>query len=158
MKGLKLADLLSRATAYEAWRAPLDEKLRTATMWAGPAIVVGLLLILALQPSLARSASRSLQVGRSGGSDVVLYRLSQLGVLVDVLALGLYVLLLAETDNFQQGAAKWHKAAMGEVIVGTANAFLLASAVAAVIVAVVLAVVVVTVALAALAGIGSSDS
>jgi hypothetical protein len=158
MKTVKLDELLSRATAYELWRAPFDEKLQTASRWAGPAILLGLILILAVQPSLARKAARSLQLGQPTGWNVVLYRLSQLCVVVDIVGLGLYVVLWTETEGFQQGAARWHTAAMGEVAIGAANAFLAACAVATIIIAIVLGILAAFLALAALAGMGSSDS
>ena len=147
MAGVMLSDLIENAEVYSNWAVPLDPRLRrmaqVGVVVTGVAIPVALFCV----PALLALAYSGWWVGPffGGMAEVSLALLqSPLVLLVNGLALLLYMWLWSATDGLQAGPMVWHKVALALAGVGAFNlsamAFSLACAVLSV-AAIVLVVV-----------------
>ncbi|MBC7264768.1 MAG: hypothetical protein H5T64_10515 [Chloroflexi bacterium] len=162
MQSVNLAGFLSRATAYESWRAPIDHHLRRATILAGPTILAGLLLILVL-PSIVPvfTSDFFLVLGDQFGQILwALYQCSPFLATLNLASLVMYLVLLVATRGLSAGRAQYHWVAFFEVVIGAANGFVMALELAIIVVNIVLWIVIiclcVAAALAMLYGLASS--
>ena len=159
MKSVNLSGLLSRATLYEQWRAPLSPKLRATAIASGPAILLGLVPLVAALTNYFPSLAAPLPAG-----DLSLFLLNLLQavlwmiVALDAAALLIYIPMLVVTRTLREGQARWHKIAYAEALLGAVHGFVLALGLAGTIIVVVGGVILTVIALfIVLAGAGSSS-
>ena len=130
MQKTTLAGLLARSSPYETWRAPIDERLRMATILAGPITLVGFLLTLALPAMLSALEHNTLLIlsEQLAGILRAVAWLSPILVAVNLGSLVAYLFLLALTNGFSVGRALYHWLAGAEVLIGALNGFVVAVA------------------------------
>ena len=164
MHSVNLADLLSRTTPYEQWRAPIDHNLRRAALLAGPTILAGLLLILALPAMLPLTDSSFFLVlgDQFGGILLALYQLTPFLVAFNLASLVVYLVLLVATNGLEAGRPHYHWAAVVEVLIGAANGVVMALELAIILINIVLWIVIICLCIVAgvavLFGMASSNN
>jgi len=161
---VNLAELLSRTIPYEDWRAPIDDNLRRAALLAGPTILAGLLLILALPAMLPLTESSFFLVlgDQFGGILLALYQLTPFLVAFNLASLVVYLVLLLATNGLEAGRPHYHWAAVVEVLIGAANGLVMALELAIILINIVLWIVIICLCIVAgvavLFGMASSNN
>jgi hypothetical protein len=124
---MNLSELLSRATPYERWRAPIHPALRRATIIAAPTILVGLVVTWATPWMLAFAASDFFIVFGDFVRQVlgIWYRLWHVVVIVDCVSLIAFGFLFWKTNALEVGRPIYHWSALVEVLIGVANALVM---------------------------------
>lgn len=145
LQSVNLAELLSRTTPYEQWRAPIDHNLRRAALLAGPTILAGLLLVLALpamQPLI--ESSFFLVLGdQLRGILLALCQVTPFLVAFNLASLVVCLVVLVATNGLESGRPQYHWAAVVEVLIGAANASVMALELAIVLINIVLWIVII---------------
>ena len=118
---MTLDELLEKAVVYED-QASLHPQLRRGVhltaIAAGAAIPISLFCV----PAIVAFAYLGLLAGLGGLAALPLLLLaSPLGIIVNILALGVYGWLWYKTDGLQQGALCWHRAALGLTVIGATD-------------------------------------
>ena len=139
MESVNLHGLLSRATPYECWRAPIHPRLRLAAIASGPSILICLVPLFALLTITFGSLVDSLRAGDPGAWLLgPLCGLLGLLAVIDVAGLILYIPMLVATRGLREGRSPWHWAAFGEGILGAVHGFFVALGLAVVVLAAII--------------------
>lgn len=120
-----LPELLERAVPYERWRAPLDSRLQILTWMAGAALLAHLLFLTFVPSGIEWSRSGFFLLLREPLHGMLAWMATHWTILIllNVLAIGIYVWLLWRTRGLQTGGLIWHRTAFGEVAAGVTGAF-----------------------------------
>lgn len=127
-----LSQLVERAVPYEHWRAPFDQKLQLLTWLAGAALIMHLLFLWSLPGLLGWSRSGFFLVFGEVLHGLLFWIAAHAPLLVvlNLIALVIYLVLMERTGGLKAGTLKWQRVAFGEVAAGAAGAFPMAASLA----------------------------
>ena len=157
-----LDHVIARSTEYELWGAPIDQRLRQATIISGSTIVLNLLGLLMLPGFISFTYTEFFLVG-SGflrGLLLFMYQMHPWLIGLNLVCMAAFGVLLYFTNQLESGNAHWHDLATAEVVIGSICGLILAIELTVIVLNVaiwiVIGILAVVVGFAVLAGMASS--
>ena len=157
-----LDHVIARSTEYELWGAPIDQRLRQATIISGSTIVLNLLGLLMLPGFISFTYTEFFLVG-SGflrGLLLFMYQMQPWLIGLNLVCMAAFGVLLYFTNQLESGNAHWHDLATAEVVIGSICGLILAIELTVIVLNVaiwiVIGILTIVIGFAVLAGMASS--
>ena len=157
-----LDHVIARSTEYELWGAPIDQRLRQATIISGSTIALNLLGLLMLPGFISFTYTEFFLVG-SGflrGLLLFMYQMQPWSIGLNLVCMAAFGVLLYFTNQLESGNAHWHDLATAEVVIGSICGLILAIELTVIVLNVaiwiVIGILTIVIGFAVLAGMASS--